>query len=892
MVGQTISHYEITEKLGEGGMGVVYKAEDTRLKRTVALKFLAARAVGEGEHRARFQREAQAAAALNHPNVCTIHEVDDCDGHLFIAMEFVEGDTVSEKVQAGPVKLDEAIDIAIQSARGLAAAHEREIVHRDVKGANIMVVPEKTGRARQVKLMDFGLAYLTYANTNLTKEGTTLGTTSYMSPEQASGEKVDQRADIWALGVVLYEMVAGRLPFYGEYEQAVLYSIMHEAPEPLTAVRTGVPKELERIVEKALAKTPAQRYQHVADLLVDLEALEREQGSERSAVHAVPAEPKKSAPGMLYAAAVVAVVAVAAVAYLTLGPGDPKPSEPLRARALTSYPGSEFSPAVSPDGKRIAFSWQREGEDAADIYTLELGATEPAQLTNTPDHETSAAWSPDGASIAFVRTTLGGGGVLWGGRSALAVMPAVGGPARVINGVRPAILIESVQPSLRVAWAPSGRALIVGHQEQPDSPFHLVRVSLDTGEIETLTTGGPEGSRTYDPALSPDGRTLAFVGRSGTSGLFTAAIASAGTIASEPQPAGRDLEGWEWCPAWTANGEELVFAASGNVLQRGLWRVTPSRPDPPRPLESLGPNAGCASVFPDGRRLVFTQRSVDFNIWRVEISPNGKATDAGRRFLSSTLYDASPHYSPDGRHIVFESDRGGTKGIWVANADGSNARAVFMEEARPAGAPAWSPDGRRIVFDAMTEGQSEIYVVNTAGGPPLRLTHDPGISIVGTWSRDGAWVYFWAQDRNIWKVSGGGGEPEQVTHIAGVERYAIESPDGKWLYFSHQDEAVQRLMRMPIGGGEPEPVASDVPGWSFAVTERGVYFIRRDTRGEDSAYSIFFSDPSTGEESVVAELPAGTRPFVALSVSPDGRTLLYDRIDQAGADLMLVENFR
>ena len=850
-------------------------------------KFLAARAVGEGEHRARFQREAQAAAALNHPNVCTIHEVDDCDGHLFIAMEFVEGDTVSEKVAAGPVKLDEAIDIAIQSARGLAAAHEREIVHRDVKGANIMVVPEKTGRARQVKLMDFGLAYLTNANTQLTKEGTTLGTTSYMSPEQASGEKVDQRADIWALGVVLYEMVAGRLPFYGEYEQAVLYSIMHEAPEPLTAVRTGVPKELERIVEKALAKAPAQRYQHVADLLVDLEALEREQGSSRSAVHAVP-EPKKSTPAALYLAAAVGVVAVAGLAYMALGPAGPEPSEPLRARALTSYPGSEFSPAVSPDGKRVAFSWQREGEDAADIYTLELGAAEPAQLTNTPDHEMSAAWSPDGASIAFVRTTRGGGSPQRA-RDTLAVMPAVGGPARVIEGVRPAW--RGFRRPPRVVWAPNGRALIVAHREQPDSPSQLVRVSLDSGEIEALTTSGPEGSATYDPALSPDGRTMAFVAGSGTSRLFTAAVTADGAGASEPQPAGLDLAGWELCPAWTANGEELIFAASGIVLPRGLWRVTPSGSDPPRQLETLGPNASCASVFPDGRRLVFSQWSVDFNIWRVEISSNGNATGGGRRFLSSTLYDANPHYSPDGRHIVFESDRGGTKGIWVANADGSNARAVFMEEARPAGSPAWSPDGRRIVFDAMTEGQSEVYVVNAAGGPPLRLTHDPGHNVISTWSRDGRWVYFMGRGGNIWKVSGAGGEPEQVTQIAGSETRAIESPDGKWLYFSHRDEGVFRLLRMPIGGGEPEPVASGV-NRNFAVTERGVYFIRRDARREDSASSIFFLDPSTGEESVLAELPAGVRPFVALSVSPDGRHLLYDRIDQMGADLMLVENFR
>ena len=232
MIGRTISHYKTTEKIGEGGMGVVYKAEDTKLKRTVALKFLPPHAVGEGEQRARFQREAQAAAALNHPNVCTIYEVDEADEQPFIAMEFVEGETLAAKIESGPLQIDDALDIAIQAARGLAAAHEREIVHRDVKSANIMVVPEKTGHERQVKLMDFGLAYLADAKTQLTKEGTTLGTMSYMAPEQASGEKVDRHADIWALGVVLYEMTAGRPPFQGEYEHAVVYAILNEQGSP------------------------------------------------------------------------------------------------------------------------------------------------------------------------------------------------------------------------------------------------------------------------------------------------------------------------------------------------------------------------------------------------------------------------------------------------------------------------------------------------------------------------------------------------------------------------------------------------------------------------------------------------------------------------------------
>ena len=269
MIGKTISHYKILAKLGEGGMGVVYKAEDTKLKRIVALKFLSAIALG-GEEKSRFLREAQAAAALNHPNICTIYEVDEADGQMFIAMEFIEGQSLREKIEVGPLKIEEAIKLATQIADGLQAAHEKGITHRDIKSANIMITEKN-----QVKIMDFGLAKLARGGTMLTKEGMTLGTAAYMSPEQARGEVVDHRTDIWSLGVVLYEMISGRLPFRGEYEQAMMYSILNEDPQPLTALRTGLPMELERIANKTLAKKAEERYQHMDEMLVDLRALEK-----------------------------------------------------------------------------------------------------------------------------------------------------------------------------------------------------------------------------------------------------------------------------------------------------------------------------------------------------------------------------------------------------------------------------------------------------------------------------------------------------------------------------------------------------------------------------------------------------------------------------------------
>jgi serine/threonine protein kinase/tetratricopeptide (TPR) repeat protein len=270
MIGQTISHYNILEKIGEGGMGIVYKAEDTKLKRLVALKFLPPGLTRDPDAKERFLHEAQAAAALEHQHICNIYEIDESEGQMFIVMSCFEGQTLKEKIDAGPLKIDETLKIAIQAAEGLQAAHEKGIVHRDIKSANIMVTEKG-----QTKIMDFGLAKLK-VQTKLTKEGTTMGTTAYMSPEQSRGADVDRRTDLWSLGVVLYEMTTGQMPFKGDYEQATIYAIMNEEPEPVTGLRTGVPPELERIIAKALAKDPGERYQHADDLVVDLKKLKKD----------------------------------------------------------------------------------------------------------------------------------------------------------------------------------------------------------------------------------------------------------------------------------------------------------------------------------------------------------------------------------------------------------------------------------------------------------------------------------------------------------------------------------------------------------------------------------------------------------------------------------------
>ena len=377
LIGTTISHYRITDKLGEGGMGVVYKATDTKLDRPVALKFLAPHLLRDDEGRKRFEREAKAAASLDHPNICTVHEIDEADGRTFIVMAFLEGRPLSEKIGEGPLKLPEALSTAIQIAEGLEAAHEKGIVHRDIKPDNVMLMAGSRGL---LKIMDFGLAQLA-GSSKLTRGGSTLGTMSYMSPEQAEGADTDRRTDIWSLGVVLHEMVAGQLPFQGDFDQAVVYSILNEPPEPLTGVRTGVPKELERIVSKCLAKKADERYQHADELLVDLQALRRELEPQASRVAAKPTPAKRSSSVIVGAVAAVVLVALGLGWWFGLSGESTTQAPPqYNLTQITRDTGITVDPALSLDGKLLAYSSDRRSQGDLNIWVQQLAGAE-IQLT-------------------------------------------------------------------------------------------------------------------------------------------------------------------------------------------------------------------------------------------------------------------------------------------------------------------------------------------------------------------------------------------------------------------------------------------------------------------------------------------------------------------------------
>ena len=747
MVGSTISHYEITEKLGEGGMGVVYKALDTKLKRPVALKFLRADAVEDAEAKERFLREAQAAAALDHPNICTVYEIDEAEGQTFLAMAFVAGRTIKDKISDRPLKLDEVLGIATQTAEGLKAAHSKGVVHRDIKPANLMLTEEG-----QVKIMDFGLAQLA-EQSRLTKTATILGTPAYMSPEQTRRKPTDRRTDVWSLGVVIYEMVTGRLPFAGERQEAVLYAIGNEDPEPITALRAGLPIELDFMVGKALAKDAADRYQHVEEVIVDLRALERRtesgSGSGRPSSRTVTAaswESPERSRRLRFAwagAAAVLVLTIAGAALWNFLPTTEPPLEPMQPVPLTSYPGYDAVGSFSPDGNQVAFVWNGEEQDNFDIYVKVVGQDPPLRRTTDPAMDASPAWSPDGRWIAFLR-----GRPEAGEKMGLYLISPLGGRERKLAETR-VPFIYALGPCL--AWSPDSRWLAVCDWAE-DSPGRLsvFLLSVDSGERRRLTWP-PEDSRIGDvmPAFSPDGRMLAFSRYSSglKADLYLLDLDEDLNPRGEPrrrtfmeQLAGASPQGF------TSDGRDIVFSA-GSVTNQSLWRVPVSGTASPERLP-FGESGSWPQLSRQGNRLAYTVTSPKVNIYRLNLPVADGPTGTAVKFISSSRFDLQPRYSPDGNHIAFVSARSGASEIWTCDSDGSNP-AQLTSLGALATYPRWAPDGKSIGFNSDAEGQFHAYVVDAEGGAPRRLTSDRSYGSGPSWSRDGEWIYFTSGPRRV-----------------------------------------------------------------------------------------------------------------------------------------------
>jgi Tol biopolymer transport system component len=865
MVGQTITHYRITEKLGEGGMGVVYKADDLSLHRSVALKFLAPHALDDPDAKERFLREARAAASLDHPNVCTVYEIGEADGQTFLSMAFIEGRTVKEKIAERPLPLDEALDIALQAGEGLKAAHDKGIVHRDIKSANLMVA---TGG--RVKVMDFGLAQLA-GQGGLTHSHVTLGTVSYMSPEQAQRQPLDRRTDIWSLAVVLYEMVTGKRPFAGELDQAVIFSIIQEPHEPVTGIRAGLPMELDRILNKALAKRPEQRYQHVDDILVDLRALLGGIAKVQQA-----SQWKR----WVWAAALPLLLAAGFLGWRAMR--APQNTEPLRATALTTFPGMEMAPSLSPDGNHVVFSWTGPKKENQDIYVQQIGTGRPLQLTTDPLEDYNPVWSPDGKQIAFFR---GPPPAPTGLRNReLRLIPPLGGPERKLAGIRSHDFVSA----LFLTWSADSRFVVVTDSPGEGKPDALFVVSVETGEKRRLTNPQAPVLSDMSPAISPDGRSLAFLRRTswGSGELNLLPLGSGLTAAGEPvrlTPAELRADH----PAWMPDGNEIVFSSKGS-----LWRVPVPGGGAPTRIPYVGEDGlmPAISAGQPGRpaRLVYVRSFADFNFWRIETAAPGMPALSAP--VVAAISSTKPEYhiviSPDGRRVAFGSSRSGDSEIWVSDLDGMNAVQLTSMRAQETMCPSWSPDGQSMLFSSNPEGEFDIYVVPVAGGKPRRLTSHPGIDICASYSADGHWIYFASMrsgDYRLWKMPASGGDAVQVTQTPSGR--ALMSPDGRDLFFNPVSIEAP-VFRMPAAGGEPVKILDGMIWFNFHPLDKGAYYIDR-AEGQTRLQHLNYA---TGKSTTVApnlgEVSAG------LTATPDGRTIFFTRMDASADDLMLVENFR
>ncbi len=743
---QSLGPYLITAPLGAGGMGEVWRAKDSRLDRQVAIKVLPDDVAHDPERVLRFEREAKLLASLNHPNIAAIYGFEpyqlDSRSTYLLVLEFVDGPTLADRLKTGPLPVDDALEIGKQIAEALEAAHEKGIIHRDLKPANVKLTPD--GKA---KVLDFGLAKaLSEENSgsnivdsptitaNYTRPGVVLGTAPYMSPEQARGKPLDKRTDIWSFGCVLYECLSGGRLFEGESSSDIIARILERDPD-FGALPPRTPPRVRELLRQTLEKNSKRRLRDIGDAVIALDSAVSNREWSTTAVTSA-ARPSRGIWRRIATAGALALVLLAAGYFgRKTGTATPPPSRPsltTRFTKLTDLAGLEYMPTLSPDGKTVAYV-AKDGDDL-DIFSLRVGGLNPINLTkDCPKDDSQPAYSPDGSRIVF-RSERDGGGLF--------IMEATGeSPRRLTDsGFNP-------------AWSADGR-LVVFATECVDAPFNrnatspIWTIDVASGEKQKITDGDA-----VQPSMSPHGRRIAYWAvwkQGGQRDLYTIPVSGGEPVALTDDPA------TDWNPIWSPDGRYIYFC-SDRGGSMNIWRVAIDEDTGRRTGDFEPVTAGvteCAhlSISYDGRRIAFTSSFGSMNVEKIVfdpksasiqgepipisrrsggligsgVSPDGewiscqpsgvqedvillsKDGRERRQLTNDRFKDRGPVWCPDGRRIVFYSDRSGKYDIWAINPDGSNLTQLSRTSKSSTTAPMWSPDGKRILFLA----ESDLIVID------------------------------------------------------------------------------------------------------------------------------------------------------------------------------------